>query len=279
MAKRATNAQRAEREDERRITEFIAKALAIMISDRGRVQPGTAELIHKAKLFKGQVFTAIEPKPRSKDTIIVRVLHAPTVPADTRHLLIKKPESEHLRETYALIGREFCEYKGNVSKFLRLVADKIEGKQSYSPGEDWYDGAITTAYLTASCLSRMKQMGAISAGVHVPPSFFEFWDIFREQNPKSKLLSEKEDLEQRKSLQRKGYICYTERSLRRSLRRLGAPIRSIKPGPKGENSSKKEDSEFVISYVSPEVISQLLRGGARRFVQSSRRKARKPKAK
>jgi hypothetical protein len=277
MAKRATNAQRAEREDERRITEFMAKALAIIISDRGHVQPGTAELIHRAKLFKGQVFTEIGPKPGSKDTIIVRFLHAPTVPADTRHLLLKKPGSEHLRETYTLIGREFCEYKGNVSEFLRLVADKIEGKQSYSPG--WYDGAIETAYLAASCLSRIKQMGATSAGVHVPPSFSEFWDIFRQQNPKSKLLSENEDLEQRKSLQRKGYICYTERSLRRSLRRLGSPLRSVKPGPKEKNSPKKEDSEFVIRYVSQEVISQLLRGGTWRFVQSSRRKARKPKEK
>jgi hypothetical protein len=279
MAKRATNAQRAEREDERRITEFMAKALAIIISDRGHVQPGTAELIHRAKLFKGKVLLAIYPKKGSKDTVRISPVHAATVPADTRHLLKQKPESTHLREAYAVVGRELCEFKGNVPEFLRLIADKIEGKRSYSPGEDWYDGAILKAYLTACSLSAMKHMDAVSINVQVPPSFSEFWDIFQQQNPKSKLLSEHADREERNSLQRKGYMCYTERSLRRSLRRLGCPIRSVKPGPKEKHSPKKENSEFVIRYVSPEVFSRLLRGGTWRFVQSSRRKTWKPREK
>lgn len=272
MAKRETNAQRAAREDEHRTTQLIAGALATIITCRGFSQPGRgehiAQLIHRAKLFKGRVLVATYPKPRSKNTVIIRIVHAPTVPADTRHLLVKKPESERLGETYAVIGRELCEFKGNVAEFLRLVADKIEGKQSYSPGEDWYDGPIETAYLEASCRLSIKHMDAVSHNVHVPPSFSEFWDIFQKQNPKAKLVSEDADLEARRSLQRRGYNCYTERSLRRSLKRLGCTVRPVKPGPKEKTPAKIEDDEFEVRYASNEALSQLLRGPWR-LVQSS----------
>jgi len=272
MAKRETNAQRAAREDEHRTTQLIAGALATIISCRGFSQPGRgehiAQLIHRAKLFKGRVLVATYAKPRSKNTVIIRIVHAPTVPADTRHLLVKKPESECLRETYAVIGRELCEFKGNVAEFLRLVADKIEGKQSYSPGEDWYDDPIETAYLEASCRLSIKHMDAVSHNVHVPPSFSEFWDIFQKQNPKAKLVSEDADLEARRSLQRRGYNCYTERSLRRSLKRLGCTVRPVKPGPKEKTLAKTEDDEFEVRYASNEALSQLLRGPWR-LVQSS----------
>jgi hypothetical protein len=264
MAKRETNAQRAAREDEHRTTQLIAGALATIISCRGFSQSGRgeyiAELIHRVKLFKGRVFSATYPKPGSKNTVRVSFVHAPSVPADTRNLLVKKPESERLRETYAVIGRELCEFKGNVAEFLRLIADKIEGKQSYSPGEDWYDGPIRTAYLEACCRSSIKHMDALSHSVYVPPSFSEFWDIFQKQNPKAKLVSEDGDLEARRSLQRRGYNCYTERSLRRSLKRLGCIVRAVKPGPKEKTPAKIEDGEFEVRYVSNEAWSQLLRG-------------------
>jgi hypothetical protein len=175
-------------------------------------------------------------------------------------LLKEKPESPHLREAYAVIGREICEFKGNVPEFLRLIADKIEGKRSYSPGEDWYDRAIKQAYLAASGLSAAKQMDAVEANVQVPPSFSEFWDIFQQQNPKSKLLSEHADSEERNSLQRKGYSCYTERSLRRALQRLGSTLRSVKRGPKGRNQAKQDDGEFVIRYVPSDAFAQYLTG-------------------
>lgn len=271
MAKRETNAQRAAREDEHRTTQLIAGALATIISCGGSSQPGRgehiAELIHRAKLFKGRVCVAMSPKPGSKNTVRISLVHAPTVPADTRHLLVKKPESERLRETYAVIGRELCEFKGNVPEFLRLIADKIEGKRSYSPGEDWYDEAIRDAYSAAFGLSAMKHMDAVSANVQVPPSFSEFWDIFQQQNSKSKLLSEHADSKERNSLQRKGYSCYTERSLRRSLKRLGCTVRPVKPGPKEKTPAKIEDDEFEVRYVSKEALSQLLRGPWR-LVQS-----------
>ena len=153
MAKRETNARRAEREDERRTTGLIANVLATIICKRGRVL-GLAlpEMLHRAKLFKGKVLVAIYDKPGSKDTVRMSPIHAAVVPADTRHLLVGKRESKELRETYAAVGRELCEFKGNVSKFLRLIADRIEGKQSYNPGEDWYDRLIENAYLKACCL-------------------------------------------------------------------------------------------------------------------------------
>jgi hypothetical protein len=283
MAKRETNTQRAAREDEHRTTQLIASALAAIIGCRGFSQPGRgeyiAELIHRAKLFKGRVCVATYPKPESKNTVIVSLVHASTVPADTRHLLVKKPESERLRETYAVIGRELCEFKGNVADFLRLVADKIEGKQSYSPGEDWYDRQIETAYLEVLCRSSIKHMDAVSRNAHVPPSFSEFWDIFQKQNPKAKLVSEDVDLEARRSLKRRGHKCYTERSLRRSLKRLGCTACHVKPGPKEKTPAKIEDDEFEVRYVSNESLSQLLRGPWR-LVQSSRRQERgRPKEK
>ena len=272
---RETNARRAEKEDERRTTEFIADWLAVIIHKRGHVL-GMAEIIKRAKLFKGKVLFVVYPKRGSKDTIRISPVHAPTVPADTRHLLKEKPESTHLREVYAVIGRELCEFKGNVPEFLRLIADKIEGKRSYRPGEDWYDDAIKNAYLTAYGLSAVKHMDAVSANVQVPPSFSEFWDIFQQQNPKSKLLSEHADSEERNSLQRKGYSCYTARSLRRSLKRLGCTLRFVKPGPKERNQTKEDDSEFEIRYVSKDAIKQLLTGQWT-IKRGRRRKNRDPK--
>lgn len=273
--KRETNAERAGRECERRTTELIANALATIISKRGHVL-GMAEIIQRAKLFKGKVLVAVYPKRGSDDTVRISLIHAATVPADTRHLLKEKPESTDLREAYAVIGRELCKFKGNVPEFLRLIADRIEGKRSYAPGENWYDDAIKKAYLTASSLSAIKEMDVISANVHVPPSFSEFWDIFREQNPKSKLLSEHADSEHRRFLQRKGYSYYPERSLRRSLRRLGFTLRSVKRGPKERNQAKADDDEFVTEDVSLDALAQLLTGKWT-VKRGRRRKNRDPK--
>ena len=160
--------------------------------------------------------------------------------------------------------------------FLRLIADKIEGKRSYSPGEGWYDDAIRNAYLAASGLSAMKHMDAVSANVQVPPSFSEFWDIFQQQNPKSKLLSEHADREERNGLQRKGYCCYTERSLRRSLKRLGCTLRSVKRGPKEGNQAREDDAEFVIRYVPLDAFRSFLTGKWT-LKRGRRRKNRDPK--
>ena len=95
--KRESNAQRAAREDERRTTKFVADALAAIILKRGHVL-GMAEIIKRAKLFKGKVLFAVYPEKGSKDTVRSSPIHAATVPADTRHFLKEKPESTQLRE-------------------------------------------------------------------------------------------------------------------------------------------------------------------------------------
>jgi hypothetical protein len=193
--KRETNAQRAAREDERRTFELIAGTLATTICKKGRPPYRTDAIIHRIKQLKGKMLVAMYPKPRSKSTLRFTLLHAPP---DVVHLPVKKPESERLRETYASVGREFCEFKGNVSEFLRLVADKIEGKPSYSPGEIWYDPAIQRAYLSACHFEHWDEAWA---PVLPAPTFSEFKKVFREQNPKLQGAS--------------------DRSLRRSLKRLG----------------------------------------------------------
>ena len=206
VAKRETNAQRRAREDERRTTWLIAGALAMIICKKGRVPMAMEAVISRIKKFKGKVVAT----------------------TDVDDLLVKKPEGERLRETYALLGREFCEFKGNVSEFLRLVADQIEGKPPYSPGQDWYDGAITRAYKGA-CRSRaykdavrlwlIKHRGRVLPATLLSPSFSEFLEIFWEQNQK---LSKPP----------------SERSLRRSLTRLGYKTRPEKRGPKKEQTVK-----------------------------------------
>jgi hypothetical protein len=143
----------------------------------------------------------------------------------------RKRETKALRETYALIGREFCGFKGNVPAFLRLVAAKIEGKREHSFGDDWNDGKIRAAY--SGALMRKLPLPLppdFSPGDAQRPTFSDFWDVFLEQNPKSKLLSEHADTKVRASLRRDGYNCYTKRSLDRSLTRLGCSLSLGKRG-------------------------------------------------
>ena len=224
MPKRETNAQRVAREDEHRITELVAGVLATTICKKGHVPLPADELIRNIKRVKGKLLVVVRP-------VATYFLGDPR---DEVHLPETGSESECLRKTYAAIGRELCEFKGNVSEFLRLVADKIEGKQAYSPGEDWYDDAIQRAYLVA-CQRRFEHCPDLDASTPVVPTFSDFKKVFREQNPKSKVLSEDADREEQRSLQRKGYRCYTERSLRRSLKRLGC---SLGPDKRGRPKEK-----------------------------------------
>jgi hypothetical protein len=186
--KRETNAERAAREDERRTSRLIAGALAMIICNKGRGPAAMEAVISRIKRFKGRVMATV----------------------NVEDLLVKKPESKCLREIYTLLGRELCEFKGNVSEFLRLVADEMEGKRWYSPGEYWYDGAITRAYKDACRLPFVRHWGAVLAGVVPAPSFSEFQKVFWKQNPKLQGAS--------------------ERSLRRSLKRLGYYTRPEKCG-------------------------------------------------
>jgi len=247
MAKRKPNAERRAKEDERRIMRHLAEVLGLIIRNKGRVPPewfmstGWTEFIDVIKLSKGRLTFVVGPKPRSKDKIRMTLLPPPVAMADAfqffkEQVYYKRDrETKALRETYALIGREFCEFKGNVPAFLRLVAAKIEGKREYSPGDDWNDRKIKAAY--AGALTRKLPLPLpldFSPNDTQWPTFSEFWEAFLEQNPKSILLKDHADSEERNSLRRNAYNCYTKRSLQRSLRRLGCPLSLGKRGRPSE---------------------------------------------
>lgn len=149
------------------------------------------------------------------------------------------------KEVYAYLGYICCRSDKDPPKFFRLVADILEGKPPYSPGADWYDAKITKAYNAAlnrilsgrdrdwfsSDIMRAYEEGDLFSrdvllvrdlaaadhrkGVFLMPlpSFPEFLQIFLEQNPESKLPR-----------------LPSERSLRRSLARLGCSMRRDKRG-------------------------------------------------
>jgi len=137
--------------------------------------------------------------------------------------------------------RDFCLCGNAPSKFLRLVADFLDGKPPpYSSGEDWYDDKIKAAYeeafnriLVKSGLPRghviqvvarpdaVKRLETWMFGNEIPPPpvFSEFLGVFREQNPELHGASDS--------------------SLRRSLKRLGLFTRPDKRGrPTGKRDRK-----------------------------------------
>jgi hypothetical protein len=243
MAKREPNAERRAKEDERRITRHVAEVLGPIIRNKGRLpsewsmSTGWTEFIDVIKLSKGRLTFLVGPKPRSRNTIRIKLVHPPVSMTDAFQFFKgqvyykRDRETDALRETYALIGREFCEFKGNVSEFLRLVAAKIQGKREYSPGDDWNDAKINAAH--AAALMRKLPVPLplnFSSNDTQWPTFSEFWEVFLEQNPKSKLLKDHADSEERNSLRRQGYNCYTKRSLQRSLRRLACALSLGKRG-------------------------------------------------
>lgn len=182
MAKRETNAERRARENRRRLADLAAFYAALLIESETtllragkgdkrhgtRVPHGVSEEFYDGESVREKVFFSLEER------------------------------------AYTVIGRLVCEYNENPSKFLRLVADYIEGKEPYEPGYNWYDDAIGKAYSKAwgRCRSSCPKVEW--------PSFYEFKKIFREQNPKLRGAS--------------------DRSLRRSLRRLGCITRPDKRG-------------------------------------------------
>ena len=130
----------------------------------------------------------------------------------------------------ALLGQFLCEYDENlVPECLRMAADILEQKpsspgdtlflssHSYSPGSDWYDDKIKTAWVKAFRPHVLKKLSESGRPAHIMaarflsrdsdlwPSFSEFLSVFREQNPNLQGAS--------------------ERSLRRSLQRLSLPTR------------------------------------------------------
>jgi hypothetical protein len=202
MAKRETNAQRTAREYNRRTTLQMADWVAKIICTRRE---------NKADLA---------PE------------HLEDLPAKELKRMGWVPESKDWRKKYTFLGQVFCElcpFDENPATFLRLVADRVEGKQPYSTGAYWNDGEITTAY--GEAIRRMPRPRVTPDGIveGTLPSFSEFLDVFREQNPK--LFQPRHN--------RPGGIASSERSLRRSLKRLGYRTEPAKPGRPKKNKDRK----------------------------------------
>jgi hypothetical protein len=186
MAKRETNAQRAAREYNHRTTLLMAGHIAELIRERRE--------------------NKLDLAPEDMEDLPAKKLKA----------FGWHPESKRWRKDYAFLGQvfcEFCPFDENPSKFLRLVADFLEEKRPpYSPGNDWYDAAIIKAYRQVP--PRMSPFegkhGGLEAYVIIYPSFSEFSEVFRKQNPKLRGAS--------------------DRSLRRSLKRMGYRIEPAKRG-------------------------------------------------
>jgi len=177
-----------------------------------------------------------KPKRRKRETIAERAAReferrrmlfiAEHIADVIRRRSKDKTESPARGAGMRFIGLSICDYCENVPKLLRLVADLLEGKPPlYSPGNDRYDGAIKEAYLEACNRMPPPRKNQDGEGYEMNdgwlhkiiirfPYFSEFMDIFRKRNPKLQGAS--------------------ERSLRRSLQRLGYPLNPDKRGrPEG----------------------------------------------
>jgi len=188
MAKREINKERAARERDRGITLKVAR--------------NTANLIKQSR--KNEAALATEPMKES--------------PAEYLKAMGYQEDSK-LWRIHAYIGAAFCGSHESIPKFMRLVADILEGKEPHSPGNDWYDKAIMAAYNEALSRHppyvppRVRDIKNIERYIFWWPSFAQFRAVFDEQNPASKLARPPSD-----------------RSLRRSLKRLGCLVLPVKRG-------------------------------------------------
>jgi len=182
-AKREANAQRRDREDNRRTTLGMAKWIAETICERRK---------SKADLAPGN-FADLSAKELKR--------------------LGYHPETKRWMQTYTWIGQTLCElcpFDENPAKFLRLVAERLEGKPRQRNKSDLCcDDAITKAYIEA---------GRRSGAPFIRPSFSEFHKIFLNQ---PSLPSDRRNIKT---------ISPSEGSLRRSLKRLGYITRPDKRG-------------------------------------------------
>jgi hypothetical protein len=112
-----------------------------------------------------------------------------------------------MERTCTALGEFCCAVQENLPEFLRLVVDRLEGKLPRDAG--WHYHAIKAA-----------EREAMSRARNQLPTFSEFFAVFKEQNPK---LFEP-------TPNRPDGIAPSERSLRRSLKRLFISIRDDKRG-------------------------------------------------
>jgi hypothetical protein len=229
MAKRETSAGR------------MAKGKPKHIKRETNIERAAREARHRQTLRKANQVADIIRAARKEEAELETESRIPSVippGMDTSGFSHKR-----WKEAYAYLGYLCSRSDENPSKFLRLVADILEGKPAYSPGGDWHDSKITKAYnetfnhiwfgkdrdWSESDIEKAFEEGHLSSrdiilmknldhpdekSIAMPlPTFSQFLDIFWEQNPKSTLPRPP-----------------SERSLRRSLARLGCFTRRDKRG-------------------------------------------------
>jgi hypothetical protein len=172
--KRETNAERAAREYERRTTLQTADHVAECIRLRRQKK-------------EDLTFEDIEPIAWSDEEL-------------KKAGRLSLSESRYWRKVYAFLGQVFCEFHEDPATFLRLVADSLEAERPLSAKGNWYDRRITEAY-KAAAVSSGQSFGvrsSIPRGVpenqfslvpyfFMKPTFCEFSDIFRKENPTLKV--------------------------------------------------------------------------------------------
>lgn len=204
------------------------------------LQRAARELRHRETLRNAnQVADIIRATRKAKAELVTQSRIVPMIP---QGMDVSGFSPKRWKESYAYLGYVCCRSHENVPTFLRLVADILEGKPPYSPGDYWYDSKITKAYSEAfnriwfgkdrdwsqSDIWEAYQEGHLSSrdiilmknlddpdkkSIAMPlPTFSQFLDIFLEQNPKSKLPRLPSERSLRRSLERLG--CFTGRDKR-----------------------------------------------------------------
>jgi hypothetical protein len=227
MAKRETNAGR------------LKKRKPKQYKRETNLQRAAREMTHRETLRNAnEVADIIRATRKEKAELVTQPGIPPLIP---KGMNVSGFSPKRWKEAYAYLGYICCQSREDPPKFLRLVADILEGKPPYSPGNDWYDSKITKAYndalnrilsgkdrdwsesdikkacaegyLFARDILIMRNLGDGTTFVMPLPTFSEFLEVFLEQNPESKLPR-----------------LPSERSLRRSLGRLGCFTRRDKRG-------------------------------------------------
>jgi hypothetical protein len=175
--KRETNAERAVREYECRTTLQMADYAADLIRSRRQ---------HKEDIA-----------PEDIDGLDISAL----AEEELENMGWLSPaESKYWWKVYVFLGQVFCEFHEDPAKFFRLVADSLEAERPLSAKGNWYDRRITEAY-KAAAVSSAQSFGvrsSIPRGVpenqfslvpyfFMKPTFCEFSDIFRKENPTLKV--------------------------------------------------------------------------------------------
>jgi hypothetical protein len=201
--KRETNAQRAAREYKRRTALQMADYAAELIRSRRQ---------HKEDLA-----------PEDIDGLDISFLAEEELESVG---WLSPTGSKYWWKVYAFLGQVFCEFHEDPAQFFRLVADSLQAERPLSASNIWYDRRITEAYKAAAVSSELSLPFSIQSSIprgvpenkfslvpyfYAIPTFSEFSDIFRKQNPNLKI---------------------EDNSLRRSLRRLGYDTRPEKRGRK-----------------------------------------------